>query len=276
MSNTYKWVFVSERRSYRGCMRQLAPQQVFADHLTFAPLGAFTTNVLAVPTPVLQRSGCIFDREFSPSIVHHVGKRFDSDLPHTRLHCSCHVLPSHATVACVTSSRFLLFEPQVLPFQPRWFFHPQVPNFHCLRSMAPFPFGITSFRCVSFRMRLCFRFLRHFPPLLRRVFVLFSRPHSPPRIRQFGCESSVYWIAVFPPAVLCLSAGSVTVYLLIQIFVTSFWQFRYLLAGPRFSLRTVDTLSCQVASVSPALLWEVFCSRWISSLFDCRIEHVTN
>ncbi len=120
-------------------------------------------------------------------------------------------------------------------------------------------------------MRLRFCFSQHFPPLLWQIFAFFSRLHSPPRVCQFGCESSVRWIAIFPPAALRLSAGSVTAYLLIQVFVTSFRQFRYWLAGPRFSLRTIVTLSCQVASVSPALLWEVF-SRRISGSFDCWIE----
>ncbi len=131
------FVFVSKQQSYRGCMRQLAPQPVFASRFRFAPLGAFTTNVLAEHTPVLLRSGCILDRELSSLIMRHIGKRFDSDLLRPRPHRLHYVTQAmRLTVACVESPPIYVCVAGALLSSPADFSVLRVPNFYRLLGPA--------------------------------------------------------------------------------------------------------------------------------------------
>ncbi len=126
------YVFVSEQRSYRSCVRQLAPQPVFASCLTFPPLGTFITDVSVVHTPILLRSGCIFDRvliivqcllQWSFRVL---GRIY-----------SCPILLSHATIVCVNLPFVCLcLSRECFPFVPRQFLRLRVPNFHRLRGPA--------------------------------------------------------------------------------------------------------------------------------------------
>ncbi len=92
-------------------------------------------------------------------------------------------------------------------FQALPIFRLRVPNFYCLRGMAPPVFELAYYRRTSFCMRPHLHFCGTFCHLLRRGSVFFVASFAanlPPRACQFGHESPVCQTAIFPPAC-CIS-----------------------------------------------------------------------
>ncbi len=203
------------------------------------------------------QSRCIPNSRNLLSIARHV-KRFEN-LPRLGPHRLRHVPPSHATVVWVIlAPKFIVWATGAPLSRP-----------------ADYPFAGTELLLPAWSSTSWFR--RHI--LLPRVFQYaaaspFSQHFPPPAPagfvfsgglihRQFATSRSSMWVQItrssdhrFSACLLHLDlAGSVSAFLLLSsISVTSFWRFRYPLAGSRISSRTVIKLFSHIASVSPALL----------------------
>ncbi len=141
-----------------------------------------------------------------------------------------------------------------------FYYRLRVPNFHRLHS--------TALLVLASRVSAAHHLVRgrafvlwHFSAPAPAGFCVFLWTHSPP----IGCFTSVNLSTDRPSFEPPFSRLLYFNYWRVpsqhncwfKFFATSIRQFRYSLLSPRFSLRTVNTSSCQFAHTLPALLWEV-------------------
>ncbi len=153
---------------------QFAPLPVFSGRFRFAPFGTFYYWRKLVHTPVLYGADA---SRFTNFIDDRAPHQASENLPCPGLHRLRHVPLSHATrvsYPITEFSFFLLFAHATDAFfQAPPIFHSRMPNFYCLRSLAPLLFELTYFcRASSIRSRISIF-------AVFSTFCVFLRPRSP-------------------------------------------------------------------------------------------------
>ncbi len=221
-------------------------------------------HISSTYTPPLTERMYFQSRSYYPRTRATLVSVFDSDLPRLRPHRAHYIPPSHATAACVESPQLCIWAMGVLLSNSAYF---SVCGCQTFTACAVRHLPIFDLVCVHYASSdtyLHLRFLRHFStPALGGFWCFFQWPYSPP-IRRItfadlgtDCPSVKslhfphllqfeYWQV--PSQHTCWFKFSTTSIRRFPVFVRQ---------SKVFSYEPSNSLSCQLAHIIPALLWEI-------------------